>query len=155
MKRYVGMIQQASGNAAKVRYQAFTLNRSSHSPIFQSLQKAVDWLEKKIGISALELDGSGLKRGWVGYRAFTRQPLARKDRLPHDSGIRFRVGTGNAEVMLDRRWVPMDEQVAGNVVGIMKTGLLPGPLTDEEVLALHADIVQRGATRRAEANNGR
>ena len=133
MKRYVGMIQQASGNAAKVRYQAFTLNRSSHSLIFQSMQKAVDWLEKKIGISALELDGSGLKRGWVGYRAFTRQPLARKDRLPHDSGIRFRVGTGHAEVMLDRKWVPMDGAVEGNVLGIMKQGLPVGPNPVEEI----------------------
>ena len=155
MKRYVGHILQASGNAAKVRYQAFTLNHRGQSPIYQSMQKALDWLETKVGIRNLELDGSGLKRGWVGYRAFTRQDKKRSDRLLHDSGIRFHVGTGHAEVMLDRRWVPMDAQVACNVVGIMKTGLLPGPLTDDQALALHADIVQRGADRRAEANNGR
>src|ERR1035437_6461708 len=154
MKRYVGHILQASGNAAKVRYQAFTLNHRGQSPIYQSMQKALDWLETKVGIRNLELDGSGLKRGWVGYRALTRQDKKRRDRLLHASGIRFHVGAG-AEVMLDRKWVPMDEQVADNVVGIMKTGLLPGPLTDDQVLALYADIMQRGADRGAEANNGR
>src|ERR1035437_5206506 len=136
MKRYVGHILQQSGNAAKVRYQATTLNHRGQSPIFQSLQKAVDWLETKVGIRNLELDGSGLKRGWVGYRAFTRQPLTRKDRIPHSSGIRFRVGSDVAEVMVDSKWIPMDENVANNVAAIMKKDLPLGPLAveDQEVV---------------------
>ncbi len=136
MRRFVGMIQQAGGNSAKQKYQAFTLNRSSSSPIFQTLQKAVDWLEKKVGIPSLELDGSGLKRGWVGYRVFTRQPKPRKDRLPHDSGIRFRIGSSPAEVMVGGKFIPMDEAVASNVITMMKKGLPvgPNPVSDQEVL---------------------
>ena len=127
MKRYVGHIQQQNSNAAKVRYQAFTLNHRGQSPIYQSLQKAIDWLEIKVAIRNLELDGSGMKRNWVGYRAFTRQAKPNKNRPAHADGIRFHIGSGVPEVLLDRKWVPMDSAVAANVASIMKQNLPVGP----------------------------